>query len=837
MKRDQLKAAARTSWRRSIMTNAASLPTAAANILQRAELLREERDAERSSLTRNQRNKKRRQLSRLYVRTFSSSCMLAAVRQGSQFHLQALGKLAGEAPEPANDAKNHIAATGSQPLPCESATKAAIPPAQCSSPTELSAATHVETSNVLPSVAHHMSAPGHSPCKPHASQTDACTHDTQPPSLASAGATQHPAAGAASHTFKPMNLRRPVHSACPAGGLHGCMTSGLHGKLASTDAGRQPGPGQDLSALVCLIQCQLPSLSPSAEAPAGSLDSKDSRSAGVRPDAGEEAALGKTHRAVTQQRHQVMPDMEGTDGQEPQPQRTAQEQQGPKQQQQGEGTKQQRQEGAHDKKPSTAKASVAAAASSRKKKVVYQYGNYHGYYGYRHAEGGGVQEDPRLACMREEWFAGRHLLDIGCNEGLITLALATRFGCTSATGVDIDRQLVGKAARNLAALRTRVTEAMSAQPVPSAPDTSSGQQDKGSTSASERATAATTQTQCEAGTAAPLPSPAAAAPSPAAASRVAKGSSSGSGPATAGAGGPVGRAPLTATDGLLSLLLPGPRPAEPRQWRQLRRAAAVLARTQFVTADWVNQGQPAPAPAPWSGSDPAPTASSPAPLSQAEAGGGSTGGDGGCVSGSPGGFGVIVCLSVTKWVHLNWGDDGITRLFARCWTELQPGGFLVLEPQPWRSYKAAVAKQRGGPEAGSWDLAALHLRPEGFVTLLQQMGFELVVDLNDGSTALGFDRPLFVVRKPDAPSALTAEAETPVVQGQEPAADAGLRASSGKRKGEAVQGAGNACQRGKKHLAKQPRVQRDEPGSFKLNHKKQATPSDLVALASLQSDT
>ncbi|KAL6755087.1 Bicoid-interacting protein 3-domain-containing protein [Haematococcus lacustris] len=568
------------------------------------------------------------------------------------------------------------------------------------------------------------------------------------------------------------------------------MTSGLHGKLASTDAGRQPGPGQDLSALVRLIQCQLPSLSPSAEAPAGSLDSKDSRSAGVRPDAGEEAALEKTHRAVTQQQQQAMPDMEGTDGQEPQPQQTAQAQQGPKQQQQrqqqglkqqqGEGAKQQRQEGAPDKKPCTAKASVPAAASSRKKKVVYQYGNYHGYYGYRHAEGGGVQEDPRLACMREEWFAGRHLLDIGCNEGLITLALATRFGCASATGVDIDRQLVGKAARNLAALRTRVTEAMSAQPVPSSPDTSSGQQDKGSTSAAATATAATTPTQC-------------------------------------------------------------PRPAGPRQWRQLRRAAAVLAHTQFVTADWVNQGQPAPAPAPapapWSGSDPALTSSSPAPLSQAEAGGGSTGGDGSCVGGTPGGFGVIVCLSVTKWVHLNWGDDGITRLFARCWTELQPGGFLVLEPQPWRSYKAAVAKQRGGPEAGSWDLAALHLRPEGFVTLLQQMGFELVVDLNDGSTALGFDRPLFVVRKPDASSGLTAEAETPAVHGQVAAADAGLRASSGKRKGEALQGAGSACPRGKKHSAKQSRVQRDEPGSFKLNHKKQATPSDLVALASLQSDT
>lgn len=39
------------------------------------------------------------------------------------------------------------------------------------------------------------------------------------------------------------------------------------------------------------------------------------------------------------------------------------------------------------------------------------------------------------------------MLDVGCNEGLVTLAVATRFGCASATGVDIDGGLIGKAHR------------------------------------------------------------------------------------------------------------------------------------------------------------------------------------------------------------------------------------------------------------------------------------------------------------------------------------------------------------------------------------------------------
>ncbi|KAK2467616.1 hypothetical protein APHAL10511_000471 [Amanita phalloides] len=107
------------------------------------------------------------------------------------------------------------------------------------------------------------------------------------------------------------------------------------------------------------------------------------------------------------------------------------------------------------------------------------------------------------------------------------------------------------------------------------------------------------------------------------------------------------------------------------------------------------------------------------------------------------GYDVVMALSLTKWVHLNKGDEGLERLFRRVYRVLRSGGTFVLEPQPWETYAKAKRQQPRLRETGH----VLQLHPDEFPELLESIGFEFSQDLGlvgDG----GFSRPIVLYTKP-----------------------------------------------------------------------------------------
>lgn len=52
---------------------------------------------------------------------------------------------------------------------------------------------------------------------------------------------------------------------------------------------------------------------------------------------------------------------------------------------------------------------------------------------------------------------------------------------------------------------------------------------------------------------------------------------------------------------------------------------------------------------------------------------------------------IIFCFSVTLWIHLNHGDEGL-RTFLRMLAE--SCDYLVIEPQPWKCYRTAVRRAK-----------------------------------------------------------------------------------------------------------------------------------------------
>ncbi|BGP37116.1 hypothetical protein JCM10450v2_001024 [Rhodotorula kratochvilovae] len=108
--------------------------------------------------------------------------------------------------------------------------------------------------------------------------------------------------------------------------------------------------------------------------------------------------------------------------------------------------------------------------------------------------------------------------------------------------------------------------------------------------------------------------------------------------------------------------------------------------------------------------------------------------------GDKGRIDVVTLFSITKWLHLHHGDEGMLRLFRSLHAFLPVGGVVIVEPQEFDNYKRAVKRNKDLREV----FKAIQLRPP-FEQEMKDAGFTLEqrIEREEG----GFSRPLLVWRK------------------------------------------------------------------------------------------
>lgn len=108
-------------------------------------------------------------------------------------------------------------------------------------------------------------------------------------------------------------------------------------------------------------------------------------------------------------------------------------------------------------------------------------------------------------------------------------------------------------------------------------------------------------------------------------------------------------------------------------------------------------------------------------------------------------YDTILCMSVVKWIHLNYGDIGVKILFNNIYNQLKPGGIFLFEPQNWKSYK----KRKNLSEMIRKNFQEIKFRPEHFNEyLITIYNYELLETIDAPSNSkVSFSRPIYVFRK------------------------------------------------------------------------------------------
>lgn len=107
-------------------------------------------------------------------------------------------------------------------------------------------------------------------------------------------------------------------------------------------------------------------------------------------------------------------------------------------------------------------------------------------------------------------------------------------------------------------------------------------------------------------------------------------------------------------------------------------------------------------------------------------------------------FQVIFALSISKWIHLNNGDQGIRRFFRRVYDSLDEGGLFILEPQSFEGYG-----KRAGLSCEMRDhYMSIKFFPDDFLPfLINKIGFTLLDTRHPPHASNGFQRDLHILQK------------------------------------------------------------------------------------------
>ncbi|KAK5808215.1 Bicoid-interacting protein 3-domain-containing protein [Linnemannia elongata] len=106
---------------------------------------------------------------------------------------------------------------------------------------------------------------------------------------------------------------------------------------------------------------------------------------------------------------------------------------------------------------------------------------------------------------------------------------------------------------------------------------------------------------------------------------------------------------------------------------------------------------------------------------------------------------VILGFSLTKWIHLHHGDEGLKKFFHKVYRSLTAGGAFLVEPQDYATY---VKRSKITPEMKkTYD--GIKFRPEEFQDyLVKEVGFRESQHLGQSvGHAKNFNRDIFLFRK------------------------------------------------------------------------------------------